>query len=58
MPKKPEDKARAAKLRGRIQKLEQAETGKIATAPVSGPRPGESPNAFVDRRMRETLKKK
>jgi hypothetical protein len=28
-----------------------------AHVPDSGPRPGESPNAYVERRMRETLKK-
>jgi|RhiMethySRZTD1v2_1073278.scaffolds.fasta_scaffold364827_2 hypothetical protein len=58
MREEPDEKARAAKLRGRIGKLKQTETGKSATSKESGPRPGESPNAFVDRRMRETLKKR
>jgi hypothetical protein len=52
-------KARAAKLRERVQKLKQG-GGKATSGreTESGPRPGESPNAFVERRMRETLKKK
>jgi hypothetical protein len=58
MREEPDGKARAAKLRERMRKLKQSETGKIATGTESGPRPGESPNAFVERRMRETLKKR
>jgi hypothetical protein len=55
----PDDdaKARAARLRDRIsEKREEADTPQ-APEPDSGPRPGESPNAYVERRMRETLKK-
>jgi hypothetical protein len=55
----PDDdaKARAARLRDRIrEKREDTETPDTAE-PDSGPRPGESPNAYVERRMRETLKK-
>ncbi len=58
MRDEPDGKARAAKLRGRIGKLKQAEARKPDTSTVSGPRPGESPNAFVERRMRDTLKKR
>jgi hypothetical protein len=55
----PDDaaKARAAKLRDRMrQKRNEAQTPRTIE-PDSGPRPGESPNAYVERRMRETLKK-
>ncbi|HZM97112.1 MAG TPA: hypothetical protein VFB92_27020 [Vicinamibacterales bacterium] len=60
MREEPDGKARAEKLRGRIQKLKQGESQKATsgTKTDSGPKPGESPNAFVERRMRETLKKK
>jgi hypothetical protein len=60
MRQESDGKVRAAKLRNRIQKLKQGGHDK----PTSGretesePRPGESPNAFVERRMRETLKKR
>ena len=59
MRQEPDSKVRAAKLRNRIQKLKQG--GDKATSgreTESEPRPGESPNAFVERRMRETLKKR
>jgi len=56
----PDDaaKARAAKLRERIRE-KRAEGARPQTPePDSGPRPGESPNAYVERRMRETLKRR
>jgi len=56
----PDDtaKARAAKLRERIRQ-KRAEAARPQTpVPDSGPRPGESPNAYVERRTRETLKRK
>jgi hypothetical protein len=60
MREEPDGKARAAKLRNRIQKVKQRDGDKATSGKetVSGPKPGESPNAFVERRMRETLKKK
>jgi hypothetical protein len=57
--KKPDPATRAAKLRERLAKRR---AGKDEPAEGPGaddqPRPGESPNAYVERRMRETLKKK
>jgi len=57
MAGKPDPKTRAARLRRRISKADApARSGGPVTTP-SEPRPGESPNAYVDRRMRDTLKK-
>ena len=55
----PDDaaKARAAKLRDRIRQKRKEAQAPHTVEPDSGPRPGESPNAYVERRMRETLKK-
>jgi len=49
---------RAAKLRERIAKLKPGATDSDRTGgeDPAGPRPGESPHAYVERRMRETLK--
>ena len=59
---------RAARLRDRIarraensdkhQADEPAADEPTADEPDEGPRPGESPHHYVERRMRETLKKK
>jgi hypothetical protein len=57
MPDEPDGKTRATKLRARIAKLKRASAEKSAEDTEDGPRPGESPNAYVERRMRETLKK-
>ena len=56
----PDDaaKARAAKLRERIRQKRAEAARPQAPEPDSGPRRGESPNAYVERRMRETLKRK
>jgi hypothetical protein len=55
---KPDPATRAARLRERLAKR-QARQPEPATEPAEAgqPRPGESPNAYVERRMRETLKK-
>jgi len=60
MRQESDGKARAAKLRDRVQKLKQGDADKATSGKEtdSGPRPSESPNAYVERRMRETLKKK
>ena len=62
MPEKPGDtgdKDRAARLRERIAKKKQEHAGEATAGEVDpGPRPGESPHAYVERRMRETVKKK
>jgi hypothetical protein len=50
---------RAERLRARVAQLKKVEpAAEEPQKPVRGPRPGESPHAFVERRMRETLKKK
>jgi hypothetical protein len=51
-------KERAAKLRERIAKLKPGATDsdRAGGEDPAGPRPGESPHAYVERRMRETLK--
>lgn len=53
-------KTRADRLRERIAQRNEpsANNENRDDAAESQPRPGESPNAFVERRMRETLKKK
>ena len=58
MGDEPDPATRADRLRERIKKLEQPDAEPEA-APFddSQPRPGESPNAYIERRMRETLKK-
>jgi hypothetical protein len=59
MPKHSAAKARASKLRERITQLKDRHVEvSEGLKPDRGPRPGESPNAYVERRMRETLKKK
>ena len=57
MPDDAAAKARAARLRQRIRKKRGEAETHHTVKPDSGPRPGESPNAYVERRMRETLKK-
>ena len=58
MTDKPDQKARASQLRQRISK-QRAAARRPEPVPDSGaPRPGESPNEYVERRMQETLKKK
>jgi hypothetical protein len=63
MPEQSDAEARAKKLRERIVKLKRINERRqeeAAAAPPAdgGPRAGESPHAYVERRMRETLKKK
>jgi hypothetical protein len=58
MGDEPDPATRADRLRERIKKLHQPEAEPEDTsADDSQPRPGESPNAYVERRLRETLKK-
>jgi len=45
-------------LRERIARQKRQAEERSTPVEESGPRPGESPHAFVERRMRETLKKK
>ena len=54
---------RAAKLRDRIARQADEPDEHQADAPAAddsdeGPRPGESPHHYVERRMRDTVKKK
>jgi len=58
MGDEPDPATRADNLRERIKKPKQPKA-EPEDAPLddSQPRPGESPNAYVERRMRETLKK-
>jgi hypothetical protein len=55
----PDDaaKARAARLRDRIREKRDEAKKPRTVEPDTGPKAGESPNAYVERRMRETLKK-
>jgi hypothetical protein len=58
MGDEPDPATRADNLRDRIKKLKKPETEpENVPSDDSQPRPGESPNAYVERRMRETLKK-
>jgi hypothetical protein len=58
MGDEPDPATRADRLRERIKKPTQPEAEpEDASSDDSQPRPGESPNAYVERRMRETLKK-
>jgi hypothetical protein len=58
MGDEPDPATRADRLRERIKKLKKPEV-ELDDAPFDDnqPRPGESPNAYVERRMREPLKK-
>jgi hypothetical protein len=60
MPDAPDSKTRAARLREQIAARRNRDADDEITRPGEddGPKPGESPNAYVERRMRETLKKK
>jgi len=58
MAKKPDPTNRAANLRERIARRNTPEHEPTDPDADRQPRPGESPNAYVERRMRETLKKK
>jgi hypothetical protein len=58
MPDTPDSKSRAETLRDRIARQKRQAEERSRPVEESGPRPGESPHAFVERRMRETLKKK
>ena len=56
MAKKRDPATRAAKLRERIGKRKaRAQEPPANRGSDSQPRPGESPHAYVERRMRETL---
>jgi hypothetical protein len=52
---KPDSKTRASQLRQRMAK--QRALARAEDAEPGARQPGESPNAYVERRMRETLKK-
>jgi hypothetical protein len=54
MARKPDPKGRASQLRQRVTKANVP--ARAEGAAPSAPQPGESPNAYVERRMRETLK--
>jgi hypothetical protein len=55
---KPDDKDRAARLRERIAEKKREPVPETEPGDVDpGPRPGESPHAYVERRMRDTVKK-
>jgi hypothetical protein len=59
MPAKPDSKTRAARLRERIaQRKTRKPDAPGSPVPDPGPRPGESPLAYIDRRMRDTIRKK
>ena len=58
MPDKPDPKTRAAQLRKRIAQLKTRKSPCPEPLPDKGPEPGESPHAYVERRMRETTTKK
>lgn len=63
MPEQSDAEARAKKLRERLVKLKRInerrqEEAAAAEPAAGGPRADESPHTYVERRMRETLKKK
>jgi len=58
MPDRPDSKTRASRLRERIAERKNRKIDKATARDAeNGPKPGESPHAYVERRMRETVKK-